>query len=54
MNQQNKAKLEVSKNVVEQLNAMASRSAAPAAYGQAPRTPGPPPTPRNSSADSED
>lgn len=45
MNQENQGKLEVSRNVVEQLNAMARNSAAPGGYSQAPRTPGPTPSP---------
>ncbi len=55
MNQETRGKLEVSKDVVEQLNAMARNSAAPVGYGQAPRAPGPTPSPssnvRNESED---
>ena len=44
MNQETKGKLEVSRDVVEQLNAMVRDSAGPAGYSQAPRTPGPSPS----------
>jgi hypothetical protein len=54
MNQETQGKLAVSRDVVEQLNAMARNSAAPANYAQDPRSPGPPPTPNNSSVDFED
>jgi hypothetical protein len=44
MTQESQERLEVSKDVVEQLNAMTHNSAAPVGYNQEPRTPGPPPT----------
>jgi len=55
MKQETKGKLEVSREVVEQLNAMVRNSAAPVSSGQAPRSPGPTPSPSsNIREDSED
>ena len=45
MSYESQEKLEVSRAVVEQLNAMASNSAASVGSGQAPRSPGPGPAP---------
>jgi len=45
MNQETKGKLEVSRDVVEQLNGMVRNSSGPAGYNHAPRTPGPGPSP---------
>ncbi len=54
MNQEPQDKLEVSRDVVEQLNAMVRNCAQSAAYGDGPdmSPPGPPPTPSLSSIDS--
>jgi hypothetical protein len=44
MNQDSQEKLEVSMDVVDQLNAMVRKGDAPNGYGQAPRSPGPAPS----------
>jgi hypothetical protein len=46
MNQKPKGTLEVSKDVVAQLNAMVRNSATLDANGQSPRSPEPPPSPK--------
>jgi hypothetical protein len=48
MNQDSKEKLEVSRDVVEQLNAMVRNCATSVGNGQGPSSPGPPPNPRPS------
>lgn len=45
MNQLSKEKLEVSRDIVDQLNGMVRNGAEPVGYGQAPRAPTPPPNP---------
>lgn len=56
MNHETKGNLEVSRDVVAQLNAMVRNSSAAAGSNQAPRTPGPTPSPtlNNDFQDSED
>lgn len=55
MNQEAQEKLEVSKDIVEQLSTMVRSSAAHGGYNQAPRTPGPSPSPSsNVRSDSDD
>ncbi|SFN43482.1 hypothetical protein SAMN05216289_12144 [Dokdonella immobilis] len=54
MNQDTQGKLEISGKVVEQLNAMARNSATPGGYSQAPRTPGPTPSPNISREGQQD
>jgi hypothetical protein len=53
MNPKSQEKLEVSENVVEQLNAMARNCASPISYGQGPDTAPPGPAPSNPRVDFE-
>lgn len=45
MNQESQGKLEVSRDVIGQLNDLVRNCAEPVGYGQAPRGPTPPPNP---------
>ncbi len=49
MSYESQEKLEVSRSVVDQLNAMVNKSEASVSSGQAPRSPGPTPSPTQKS-----